>query len=230
MIETTWQFEAFALAINAAHDRLAEAWPLVRARAAQMPEADKVAWNAAVYVQRGLEVQLAHGLAEAGGGAKEERPEMALGVFAGLPGGGAAHDLGDPRFAVPRLRVGKVLGGVPVGGAAVGVEPFTIGAWIVFGIVALALLLAVLKVTGVLDAIERHMAYVDQLNVWRKAGGTGTPPPPPKPPLGEGVGSALLIAGAVAGGLWVASKLIGGGGGRSYGAVPIAPPPQVAMP
>ena len=118
--------------LNRDHKRLADLWPGMRAAAAKLSREQMVAWNATVYIQQGMELQVAHALASAGGGQKELK--YPLGVFAGLPGGGVAHDPKDARFAVPRLTVRDALGRELKFDDAVGLAPLVIGAYILIGI------------------------------------------------------------------------------------------------
>ena len=202
----TWAFREFAMALNVEHDKLAKLWPRVRALAPSLSPEEKTTWNALVYSQQGMELQLAAAAAKAGNGSYERGPG-GLGAFAGLPGGGAHIPPGDPRFAVPALavksggRTVEVLGGATIVGA---VAPLVIGAWVVVGIVAAIILgmtvtASVGRISGHSAAVEQFAArlatsermYKEQLTTYdeyakleREAGRVPVPPPPP-PPLPE---------------------------------------------
>jgi len=201
--DRTWEFAPFVQQTNKDHDRLAALWPTVRALATRLSDDEKIAWNALVYVQQATELQLVAVLQRQPGATRTDY--AGLGVFAGLPGGGVAHNPADSRFAVAKLNVsGHPSVGFPPAIAAIMLAPtaIKIGAFVVAGIVGLAALLAVLKVTGVTDMVERHWTAVGQyetyVNAMVKAGQIPiAPPKPPAAPFGLGTGLALG-AGAVA--------------------------------
>ena len=214
-------------------ERLAALWPQVRSTLGHLPDAERTRaqtdWNAAVYVQRKLELQVVAGLRGKPGVRIVDQPETpALGVYAGLPGDPAmgAPPASDARFAVPRIEVEWPL----VSGAAAGVlipAAVAVGAWIILGAGALLL---VLKVTGALDLVERHWAHTTTLQAQTRqyqvqvaaqsrnyaaqvqAAGQPipappaplAPPKPPKPPSGWGswIMPTALAAGGIGAFVW----------------------------
>lgn len=149
---------------------LARLWPAVRETYPQLPDSVRTTaetgWNAAVYVQRKLELQVYLGLRGRPGVTITEQPEdPPLGVFAGLPGDpgtGRAPPADDPRFAIPRIEIAWPLVGGDLGGTVGWGVPaaVVVGAWIIAGLGALLL---VLKVTGALGLVERHWAHTSNL-------------------------------------------------------------------
>lgn len=220
--EQEFKFADLAKQVNKDHDRLAALWPQMRAGAPALTTDDKVAWNALVYVQQGIELQLAAALAKASGGAYRQDPARLLGVFAGLPGGGGRHDPKDPRFAVPRLRIFNGLEEVSDISvfdrlrAAVG-EPalatLIIGAVVVTLVAAAAVIVLgmVVKAIWTADTTARVDMARDNLAArtaaYNKAAEEAAkkglpppdpnvyfPPPPPPPPPSSGFGFGLALA------------------------------------
>lgn len=209
--EQTWGFAEFTKTVQDNHSRLAALWPQVRAMASSMSGPSKTAWNATVYRQQGMELQLAAALRQRAGSEGVTLEQTApLGVFAGLPGGGVAFDPLDVRFQVPRLTVtgSRAAVGFPPIIAAVLLTPtaIKIGAWVVGGIIALGALLMVLRVTGVTGMIQEHVAATAYWDRYVASGGVLDKPKPPKPPGGMGIGMGIALGIGAVGVAYVATR------------------------
>lgn len=226
--DRTWRWQEFVNELVIEHQHLVALWPSVRAQAqtGALTQADFIAWNAIVYRQQGIELQVAAETARLAGGRYEAG--SGLGVFAGLPGGGATIPTDaqgqaiDPRFRVPKVAVrgGSALGA----GFVVGIVPLVIGAWILVGVIAA--MLAGYTITSVADSITgqktarenyaanmrlrenlsaRYAAYAD---AERAAGRmpmslaeyVSSAAPKPPPPTGSSLGLGIALGAAVLGG------------------------------
>ena len=189
-----WPVDKTIARVNEAHAALAKMWPRVKALAPSLSADDKVAWNALVYVQDGVELQLVYQLRDRYGDAvKLEKVEEDLGMFAGLPAPSTVVDV--PRLTLEALSIAPV---------AMALSPLAVGKWVLLVSTALLALLGVAKVTGAMDAMERHFtatakyqAYLDEMEK------RGLVPPPPSEPKPGMPWLTLGALGLLAGGVWL---------------------------